>query len=62
MVAETTDGKEAAAAVRRSRERLEAARAREPRAHGVMARLRAHLETNHFGERLDRDFKEHQSP
>ena len=57
---EPTDGDEAKEAVRRSRERLEAAQAREPKAIGIVARLRSHLEVNHFSERMDEAFgREH---
>lgn len=57
---EATDGQEAARAVARSRERLEASKAREPRALGLVARLKGHLEVNHFSDRLDEAFgREH---
>ena len=60
MVAEATNGQDAADAVARSRERLHQARAREPEIKGIVARLRSHLEVNHFSERLDEAFgREH---
>lgn len=51
-----TDGKEASAAVERSRRRLAAARAREPWTVRVERRLLGHLERNHFSESLDEAF------
>ena len=57
---DATNGKEAAEAVVRSQRRLEQAKAREPQALGIVARLRNHLEYNHFSDRLDEAFgREH---
>jgi hypothetical protein len=62
MMAEATDGQEAKRAVERSRHRLEAAQAQEPKATGVVSRLLSHLEVNHFSERLDEAFgREHKT-
>jgi hypothetical protein len=61
-MAEPTDGNEAKRAVEQSRQRLEAAKAREPRATGIVARLTSHLEVNHFSERMDIAFgREHKT-
>jgi hypothetical protein len=57
---EATDGREARAAVAKSRRRLEEAQAREPITKSLVARLRVHLEENHFADRLDEAFgREH---
>lgn len=53
---EATDGQEARAAVAKSRRRLEEAQAREPITKNLVARLSAHLEANHFADRLDEAF------
>jgi hypothetical protein len=58
MMAEATDGKEAADAVARSRRRLNAVRAREPWTARVTHRLALHLERNHFAEILGEAYGE----
>lgn len=56
MMAEGTDGREAADAVRRSEDRLRVARARAPVVARLAARLRPHLEANHFARRIERAY------
>lgn len=57
MMAEATDGREAAAAVEAARRRLDRVRAREAPTRRLRDRLERHLEVNHFSERLDIAFE-----